>query len=169
MKETTLEPTELQEGQTAIITHWVNQPDYVGNKLRLINGKLTMTDKNDLDTTNIDMRYPHHCRVQITTEIMNIKTEYGATLKALENRYPEHLNVQITEDQHLDEITVTRKCPINGLDYSVKAPWQYFFQWLIEYRFIQTVFREFTDNQREFLISGTTPAEWSKFIGDEEE
>ena len=99
---------------------------------------------------------------------MKIKTEYGATLKALENRYPEHLNIQITEDQHLGEIKVTKKCSVTNKDYSVGGHWRSFFRWLVLKEYVQDVFRVHED-QREFLISGTTPAEWSKFIGDEEE
>lgn len=100
---------------------------------------------------------------------MTIKTQYGATLDALKNRYPKEFDIRITEDQHLGEITVIKKCSVSGLNYSVKVPWQYFFQWLIEGKYIQIVFNEFTENQREFLISGTTPAEWNHYIVDEEE
>ena len=58
-------PNELKEGQIAVINHWVNQPQYVGDKLRVEDGKLIRTTKNEIDTVIVDMRYPHYCRVEI--------------------------------------------------------------------------------------------------------
>jgi hypothetical protein len=59
----TIRPNELEEGQTALIKRWVNQPQYVGDKLRLEDGKLIRTTKNGIDTVGVDMRYPHFCKV----------------------------------------------------------------------------------------------------------
>lgn len=61
----TITPDKLKEGQTAIIRHWVNQPDYVNEKLRMENGKLIKTDKNGFETLFVDMRYPHFCKIEI--------------------------------------------------------------------------------------------------------
>lgn len=100
---------------------------------------------------------------------MNITTRYRAALDALRSRYPKDWDIKITEDQHLGEITVTKRCSVTGMGYSITAPWQYFFQWLIQRKYIQTIFSSYTEDEREFLISGTTPAEWNATLGDEEE
>jgi len=40
-----IRPNELKEGQKSIIQHWVNQPQYVGDKLRLEGGGANKNDK----------------------------------------------------------------------------------------------------------------------------
>ena len=62
----TIKPNELKEGQFAIIKHWVNQPQYVGDRIRMEGGKLIRTTKeNKIDTVNVDMRYPHFCKIEL--------------------------------------------------------------------------------------------------------
>lgn len=58
-----IKPNELKEGQKAKITHWVNQPQYVGSTLRMVKGELIKTDKNGFDSKHVDMRYPHFCKI----------------------------------------------------------------------------------------------------------
>lgn len=60
-----IKANELKNGDKGIITHWVNQPDYVGNTIEITNGKVIMTDKNGFKTENVDMRHPHFCKVQL--------------------------------------------------------------------------------------------------------
>jgi len=60
-----IRPNELKEGQSALIKHWVNQPQYVGDKLRLEDGKLIRPTKNGIDTVGVDMRYPHFYKVEL--------------------------------------------------------------------------------------------------------
>lgn len=59
-----MNPSELKEGQTATIKHWVNQPQYVGSTLRMENGVLIKTDKEGFQSMCIDMRFPHHCFIE---------------------------------------------------------------------------------------------------------
>lgn len=54
---------DLKEGDSGIITHWVNQPDYVGNKIEFKNNEFIMSDKKGFETKYIDMRYPYYCKV----------------------------------------------------------------------------------------------------------
>ena len=60
-----IKANELKNGDKGIITHWVNQPDYVGNTIEMKNNELIMSDKNGIETKNVDMRYPHYCKVQL--------------------------------------------------------------------------------------------------------
>jgi hypothetical protein len=62
---------ELKNGEKATITHWINQPDYIGNTIELIEGKFIMTDKKGIKTENIDLRYPHYCEVQLNISATN--------------------------------------------------------------------------------------------------
>ena len=101
---------------------------------------------------------------------MRIKTQIGHTIQLLKDRYPVSFNVVVELDG--EEITVKKKCTINtDKYYHVKAHWQLFHWWLAEGRKIQDVFTPslFTDNQREFLLSGITPAEWDAFMPPEDD
>ena len=101
---------------------------------------------------------------------MNIKTQVRYTLELLKDRYPASYNMIVELDR--EEITVKKKCTVNtDKYYHVKARWELFYWWLAEGRKIQDVFNpsQFTDNQREFLISGTTPAEWDALIPPDDE
>ncbi len=67
-------PNDLNNGDIGIITHWVNQPDYIGNTIKKINNNIIMIDKiSNMETKHIDMRYPHHCKINL---IQNIETNY---------------------------------------------------------------------------------------------
>lgn len=98
---------------------------------------------------------------------MNIKTQVGYTLELLKARYPTSYDVRIKLEG--EKITVNKVCTVSDIVYTVKAHWELFHWWLAERRKIQNVFPNLTDNQREFLISGTTPAEWDAFMPSEEE
>lgn len=72
--------------------------------------------------------------------------------------------------KHLTEPTVTISgntiwVERNGV--SVTGSIRQFELWL-EGSLIQNVFPELTEDEREFLISGMTPDEWSAYIGEEE-
>lgn len=60
-----IKANELKNGDKGIITHWVNQPDYVGNTIEMTDDKVVMTDKNGFKTEQVDMRHPHLCKVQL--------------------------------------------------------------------------------------------------------
>lgn len=59
-------PDKLEGGSSGTITHWVNQPGYVGNTLKNVEGRLMMVNKKGMVTNYIDMRYPHYCKVRIS-------------------------------------------------------------------------------------------------------
>jgi len=60
-----IRPDNLKEGQEGVIKNWVNQPDYIGCKLRLENSTLIITDKNGFESKHVDMRFPHWCKVEL--------------------------------------------------------------------------------------------------------
>lgn len=70
-----IKANELHNGDKGVITHWVNQPDYVGNTIEMVSDKVIMTDKRGLKTEYVDMRHPHLCTVQLnythTEKIIN--------------------------------------------------------------------------------------------------
>jgi hypothetical protein len=49
---------KLREGEECVITHWVNQPQYVGDKLRVENRQFIRTTK---DGQLVLIRYPSYC------------------------------------------------------------------------------------------------------------
>lgn len=56
---------QLKDGDKGTITRWVNQGTYVGNKIKMYNGKLIMTDKGGFKTESIDTRFPHFCWISL--------------------------------------------------------------------------------------------------------
>lgn len=67
--ENIIKPNYMKEGDIGIIIHWVNQPDCIGNTIKMINNELIMIDKNGFETKHIDMRYPHYNKVKLIQRI----------------------------------------------------------------------------------------------------
>lgn len=63
MTEITLE--EIKNGDVGVITHWVNQPSYIGNRIEKLNDEIIMTNKLGYATKLIDKRYPWYCKIQL--------------------------------------------------------------------------------------------------------
>lgn len=59
-----------------------------------------------------------------------------------------------------------KKCKVTNENYIVRVPLDKYYDWK-HGALIQDVFPELSKEQREFMISGTTPAEWHKFFGEE--
>lgn len=55
---------KITEGVSGVIQHWVNQPQYVGNKIFMEGGVLVMTE-NGIRTKYIDMRYPWYTKIKL--------------------------------------------------------------------------------------------------------
>jgi hypothetical protein len=76
--------------------------------------------------------------------------------------------------ERLDESSVIVKRPgFDGLlrNMTIKMPIEPFMKALMEWQngfHIQDVFPELTKDEREFLISGTTPEEWDEIFKGEE-
>lgn len=66
-------------------------------------------------------------------------------------------------------IEVYRTCTITKKTYSVIVSAHKYSQYHFGTGYIQTIFPELDDNQREFLKTGTTPDEWNYFMGNGEE
>jgi hypothetical protein len=59
-------PDKLKEGEKGIIIQWVNRPEYIGDTIRMENGKLIRTIKEvGIDTEMIDMDYQWWCKVEL--------------------------------------------------------------------------------------------------------
>ena len=68
-----------------------------------------------------------------------------------------------------ENVTLSRRCKQTGDTYSVTLPRAAFQSW-IDGEFIQRAAHMLTPEQREFIISDHTPAEWdAKFGGDDDE
>jgi hypothetical protein len=66
------------------------------------------------------------------------------------------------------EVTVSKECNVTGEQYSVTVPIGNYIAWK-EGEFAQNAFPDLTAEEREFLISGTTPDEWNDIFKDMEE
>ena len=73
---------------------------------------------------------------------------------------------ELNEDT--DELTISRECDITGKLYSVTVPLGLYIVWQ-EGEHVQKVFPEMSADDREFLISGNTPAEWEEMFKDVKE
>lgn len=60
-----------------------------------------------------------------------------------------------------------KKCSVTGKKYSVTVNKEKYIYWKTGNSYIQEIFPELNADQREFLISGTTPQEWSKMFREE--
>lgn len=63
-----------------------------------------------------------------------------------------------------DTVVFSKKCDVTHEDYSVTVGRVAFEVWR-RGRLAQIAFPELDADQREFIISGTTPAEWEKLFG----
>jgi hypothetical protein len=63
------------------------------------------------------------------------------------------------------QVTVSKECNITGEEYSVTVPVGNYIAWK-EGEFAQNAFPDLTAEEREFLISGTTPDEWEDIFKD---
>ena len=69
---------------------------------------------------------------------------------------------------HGGKVYFTKECNVTKEEYSVSIPLLAYMTWRQEKKLIQTVFPEMSQEDREFLISGTTPAEWEKMWEEKE-
>lgn len=65
------------------------------------------------------------------------------------------------------ELEATAVCEVTGSPYVVKVSYSGYKRWKSG-ALIQNALPELTDDQREFLMSGLTPAEWNKMVQDSE-
>lgn len=63
--------------------------------------------------------------------------------------------------------TKTKTCEITKEKYSVSMPIDLYYAWN-DGALIQEILTHYTDEQREFLISDTTPEEWNAMEFEEE-
>ena len=69
----------------------------------------------------------------------------------------------ITENKENDTITITDKCVVTGEDYSVIIPLQEFVNYS-KGMLIQDAMPSLSAEDREFLISRTSPKGWKKIF-----
>ena len=77
--------------------------------------------------------------------------------------------------KRLDKTQLTKKSSISGnlntiiidMEYSVFL--EKYRIWTSEIHLIQDVFPELNDDEKEFIISGTTKEEWDDLFGEEEQ
>lgn len=67
-----------------------------------------------------------------------------------------------------DTITCAKKCTVTGDQYIIRVPVDKWRQWQSGL-LIQDVFPELSAEQREFIMSGVTPAEWEDLFSEEKE
>lgn len=74
----------------------------------------------------------------------------------------------VAVDHVTGTVTISKLCAVTGKLYSVTVSQPRYVGWLGGNNMIQDAFPELSSDDREFLISGSTPAEWDKMFGDEE-
>ena len=67
---------------------------------------------------------------------------------------------------HGGKVYFTKPCSVTHKEYAVTVPLLDYMSWKHGKQLIQTVFPDMSQEDREFLISGTTPAEWEKRYED---
>ena len=72
-----------------------------------------------------------------------------------------------TEQQDGDNVTFRKTCSVTGRPYEVTITAAEYHQWRHRGRMIQDVLHRLSPDQREFLISRQTPAEFDALFGDE--
>lgn len=65
-------------------------------------------------------------------------------------------------------VIASKVCTVSGKEYAVTVPLEAYVSWR-NGAVVQRAFPNLTADQREFLISGNTPAEWEQLFGAEEE
>lgn len=66
---------------------------------------------------------------------------------------------------------LTKKSLLSGKEHQMFLPIteKEYEDWQLSGELIQNVFPNLTDDQREFMISGSTPEEWDEAFGEEDE
>ena len=75
------------------------------------------------------------------------------------------VNVEIMED----EAILSKLCSITDMFYRVSVPTTLYNRYVNGQELIQNIFPDLDSEQREFLISGWTPAEFDSMFGGIEE
>lgn len=76
------------------------------------------------------------------------------------------LNVQFNDN---GTVTLSGPCMVTKEQYSVTVPEVGYRQWVTGNVLIQNAFPTLPKDDREFLISGTSPKGWKQLFGDDEE
>lgn len=71
-------------------------------------------------------------------------------------------------DRSAGHIEIARTCKVTRKVYSITILEAKYFQWC-KGGLVQDVFPDMSADDREFLMSGFTPAEWSHLMGKEED
>lgn len=69
-------------------------------------------------------------------------------------------------DDETGQSTCSKVCSVTDELYSVTIDTSQYHQWMYQQRFIQDVAPELSVDDREFIISGITPAEWNEIFED---
>lgn len=72
--------------------------------------------------------------------------------------------MNITKDKKNNQIIYTAPCRVTGKNYTVTVPMDGFIQWQ-NGELIQRAMPNVSDEDREFLISHTSPEGWDQTIG----
>lgn len=73
-------------------------------------------------------------------------------------------NLKIVDDKN-GNVLFSRVCSVTQREYSVEITKKEFYDWKVNGGMIQDVLSRLDISQREFLISGFTPAEWDETFG----
>lgn len=73
---------------------------------------------------------------------------------------------RMSEDLSQTEFVGT--CGVTGEKYSVTIKTRDYLEWKVKGQKVQDVFPHLTPGQREFMMSGFTPAEWDAMAAEEE-
>lgn len=74
------------------------------------------------------------------------------------------------EDKHSGGVNIVfrKVCSVTNETYIVSVPREKYADFVHSNISIQTIFPELSADERELIISGITPAEWDKYIGNTE-
>jgi hypothetical protein len=75
-------------------------------------------------------------------------------------------HIQITRSPSTNTVKKSGTYEVTGQEYSVTVPMALYDRWRSGGEFIQRVFPDLSDDDREFLMTGTTPAEWDQMCED---
>ena len=67
------------------------------------------------------------------------------------------------------KLRIYKLCSITGKEYSVKVDHAAYVRWTKREAPVQEIFPDLSAEEREFLVSGLTPAEWAEVVGSCEE
>jgi hypothetical protein len=66
-----------------------------------------------------------------------------------------------------DNVVASKVCSVTGEVFLLIVPYELFEMWKEDGRAIQEVFPMLDAEQREFLMTGVTPAEWEQMFSEE--